>query len=148
MIDYQQEFASFLEFVAEVAVHIRNNTPAYDASAEHRPHASEDIRWLAEALHNFEVLGAAIAAGDAREIVFVCAGYIHTYEGFRTPPAGDAAAKAGHDAFARNGGVELLEHGLGLLKSIRQKAHTAIEENPGATQHGAPVMVRRSHGHG
>lgn len=142
VIDFQQEFARYMRFVSAVAGEILSNNPLHNPAAGQNVQAVADSRWLAEVLHNFEMLSEAIAAGDAQEIAFVVNAHLRRFEEYR--PVGLADPHHGkHRVFERNGGVDLLEEGVSILSAIRLKAHEALGA-AGPALHPHPVAHLRA----
>jgi hypothetical protein len=140
-LDLQREFARYMAFVSAVAGHLLANNPLHNPAAADNPHALSDSRWLAEVIHNFDMLSEAIAAGDAQEIMFVCTANLHRYDEFRGVGLVDPL-HGKHRAFERNGGPELLDEGIAVLTAIRLKAHGALSDAPAPTR-GPVVGVRQ-----
>lgn len=105
------ELAGLLEFVAEVAIAIRSNS-TYGSRFRVDPHtAAHDVRWLADSLHNLNMLGRAIQ--EERNVVFACDQLIAAYEWYDT---GEPKA-----VFERYPHVRL-DEARSLFRSIRARA--------------------------
>ena len=79
-IDFTDELAELLEFSAQVAAAIRKNTPYHSTYTAKNPDHAQDVMWLAECLHNFDMLARTIREANLESIVFVCDMLIRMYE--------------------------------------------------------------------
>ena len=114
------EQAKLLSFVAKMAVAIRMNSP-YSAVHQDCSTAPTDVMWLADSLHNFDVLGRAIEAGKSDGITFACNHLIEMYEDYLQDgnPSRPNPARA---SFSRWGHLVDLGEALEIFQAIKAKA--------------------------
>lgn len=115
----QIELAKLLEFVSRIATAIRMNS-AYNGKAQHNPHASFDVMWLADSLHNLDGLGRAILEGKPEQIAFTCDRLVSMFEGYASESTG-LKSEPKH-TFDRWSQLVDLRDGIDIFRAIKAKA--------------------------
>lgn len=117
-IDLTSELAKLLKFTADVARAIRMYS-AYNQSGARHEDAPNDLMWLADSLHNFDMLGRAITEGSPANVVFACDALLKAYQGYQEVfPGSDRQPKP---TFDRNAHRVELKEAMAIFSDIRAK---------------------------
>ncbi len=118
-----QELGKLLAFVGEVAIAIRMNS-AYNGLSRDNPNTAYDVMWLSDALHNFGMLGDAIADGNRGRIVEACDMLTHMFEWYMQPAQGGLKSPP-RETFARWERHVRLEDAISVFSAIKRKTFEA-----------------------
>ena len=121
-INFAAELAELLEFTTKVAIAIRRNTPYNSAYNAKNPDHANDVMWLAECLHNFDMLAQAIREAQPKSIVFACDMLLSMYQGYEEGGIGQKAA------FYRNRSHFQLENAIAVFDRIKIQAQALLAE--------------------
>ncbi len=116
------ELAELLEFTAKVAIAIRRNTPYNSAYNAKNPDHANDVMWLAECLHNFDMLAQAIRESRPESIVSACDMLISMYEEYGEEGSDQKAAFYRHRAHFQ------LENAIAVFQRIKIQAQIFLVE--------------------
>lgn len=117
-LDLTPELTRLLNFTASVAIAIRMNS-AYNSQSAHSPNTPHDVMWLADSLHNFDMLGRAIESGEATNIEFACDQLLRAYESYTRT---DTGLKSEPNAtFERNAQRVTLKEAQDIFRDIKTK---------------------------
>lgn len=123
-IDLTSELARLLQFTANVATAIRMYS-AYNQSGEQHVDAPNDLMWLADSLHNFDMLGRAILAGRPANILFACDTLLKTYQGYQEVFPG--STRQARPTFERNAHRVELKEAMEIFSGVREKILPIVE---------------------
>lgn len=122
------QLGRLLFFISDVATAIRMHTPyngRYDAA---NPVHALDVLYLADSIHNFSMLGRALAGGSVLDIQFSCDLLVRQFARYRqdnqVSVKGDPKA-----TFERNGDLANLDQGLLILNEIRSAIQQYLPED-------------------
>ena len=121
-IDFTDELAELLEFTARVAIAIRRNTPYNSGYNTKNPDHAQDVMWLAEGLHNFDMLACAIREANLASIVFACDMLLTMYQGYTEPNSVQKAVFDRHRAHFQ------LEKAVAVFKRIKAQAQALLAQ--------------------
>lgn len=122
-IDLTDELARLVQFTAGVATAIRMYS-AYNSAGRHED-APNDLMWLSDCLHNFDMLGRTVRGGDEQAIVFACDMLSNAYEGYQTIHPG--STRQSKPAFDRNLSHFSLQEGIEIFRDIRSKVLSQLQ---------------------
>jgi len=122
-IDLTNELANLLEFVASVGIAIRMNS-AYNEASQYNPHKDVDVMYLADSIHNLDILGRSIEEGRKDKIMSACEELISTFKHYLSPLPPNARMKGDpKSSFERNGDYLHLPCAIDILETIMAKVH-------------------------
>lgn len=113
-----EELARLLIFTASVATAIRMYS-AYNQAGDRHEDAPNDLMWLSDSLHNFDMLGNAILGGTPGNILFACDSLLRSFQGYQEVfPESTRQAKP---TFERNAQRIQLKDAMAIFIDIRAK---------------------------
>ncbi|MEM8519525.1 hypothetical protein [Janthinobacterium sp. CAN_S7] len=117
-VDLSTELARLLNFTATVAIAIRMYS-AYNSSGARHEDAPNDLMWLSDSLHNFDMLGNAILAGIPENILFACDSLIKALQSYQEVFPG--STRQAKPTFERNSQRVELKEAIAIFTDIRAK---------------------------
>ncbi|WP_193061054.1 hypothetical protein [Halomonas sp. 3A7M] len=124
--DFTLEAGRLLCFVGRVAIAIRMNSPYNGLYNVDDPSHAADVMWLADCLHEYERLGAALQESNLPAIEEACNELLHSYKDYERTDTHYKSQPA--PTFERQS-LFTLSEGCEILTAIRDKARVAISEN-------------------
>jgi hypothetical protein len=127
--DLSSDLGRLLNYVANVAISIRMNSAYTDLTYKDRNTTDHDVMWLADSLHNLNVLGKAVQANNNTEIIEACDALLLDYQVYT-----DGAKNWKSDpkeTFERYKHSFDLQEAMSIFADIRRKAST-LGESPAA----------------
>lgn len=119
-IDLTDELARLLSYTAGVAIAIRLNSAYRSDYKEQNPQHGYDVMWLADSLHNFDMLARAIQESNSAEIARACDMLLSFYAMYtHGPTEGNKGDPQG--SFARHARYANLDEALAVFKAIKAK---------------------------
>ena len=122
-VDLSTELARLLNFTATVAIAIRMYS-AYNSSGARHEDAPNDLMWLSDSLHNFDMLGNAILAGIPENILFACDSLLKAFQSYQEVFPG--STRQAKPTFERNSQHVDLKVAMAIFTDIRVKVLQAI----------------------
>lgn len=116
--DLSSELARLLNFTADVAVAIRMYS-AYNQGGQRHEDAPNDLMWLSDCLHNFNMLGRAVQGDRPAGILFACDMLLKSYKGYQEIHPG--STRQPKPTFERNSPQVDLKEAMAIFGEIRAK---------------------------
>ena len=117
-VDLTTELARLLNFTARIAIAIRMYS-AYNQNAAHHDDAPNDLMWLSDSLHNFDMLGNAILAGIPENIIVACDSLLRAFHSYQEVIPG--STRQAKPTFERNAHLVNLKEAMAIFTNIRVK---------------------------
>lgn len=124
--NFTLEAGRLLCFVGRVATAIRMNSPYSGFYNADDPSHAADVMWLADCLHEYERLGAALQESNLPAIEEACNGLLYSYKEYERSNSHYKSQPA--PTFERQS-LFTLSEGCEILTAIRDKARFFLSKN-------------------